>query len=402
MDDTIYDELGATRVINAAGQQTRIGGTLIRDEALEAMDRAGRHFASLSSLQASASRVIREATGADAGYVTNGGASALTMASAACIAGDNYGVMDRLPHCEGVPNEILIPRAHRNEYDVAFRAGGARLRSVGVNDHVTGRESVKRWELEKAISEETVAFAYVARPWNELDLETVVSVAHDNDLPVIVDAAAELPPKANLTAFVDCGADAVAFSGGKAIRGPQSSGFLAATTPIIRSVALQHLPSDTNELTGDLPAELVGSKSITGLPNHGIGRPMKVGKEEIAGFVRALEAFLEEDTEALLEEWNDRSRRIATELARVGGLSVSLTNPDDSTAVSEVVVEAIGDDAVSLPSMVLALREGDPSIYVRERHVDSGRIFINPKCLDDRDCTFLLEHIREYVDSESH
>jgi L-seryl-tRNA(Ser) seleniumtransferase len=217
-NDSIYDELDVPTVLNAVGSHTRISGSLMRREAAEAMVRAAEEFVHIGTLQGRASELISEATGAEAGLVTNGAAAGLTLAAAACIAGDDYTIMNRLPETNGVPDEIVIPRAHRNQYDVAFRASGAQLVGVGLNElhpFEDGSESVEPWELDGAITADTVAVAYVDRPHNLLWLPQVVEIAHTNDVPVIVDAAAELPPSSNLTRYIDDGADLVVFSGGR-------------------------------------------------------------------------------------------------------------------------------------------------------------------------------------------
>ena len=226
---SVYEDLDVPTVINAASTKTRIGGSLIREGAVEAMAEAAGSFVRLSDLQARASELISDVTGAEAGYVTCGAAAGLTLGAAACIAGDDVGVMDQLPHTEDVPNEIVMPRTHRNGYDHALRAAGARIVDVGNADNAlgTGSKDTEIWEIADAIGEQTVAVAYMQKSYSEPPLEDVVEVAHDHNVPVIVDAAAELPPTETFTRFVEAGADLVAFSGGKAIRGPQTTGILA-------------------------------------------------------------------------------------------------------------------------------------------------------------------------------
>ncbi|WP_417383164.1 aminotransferase class V-fold PLP-dependent enzyme [Haloarcula pelagica] len=327
----IYETHDVPTVINAVGNHTRVGGSLIRPAAREAMVKAADEFVEIADLQARAAEVIADVTGAEAGYVTSGAASGLALATAACIAGDDFGVMDRLPDTRGVPSEVLVPAAHRIEYGFAFRVPGATLRSVGLIDNHTGTEQLQPWELADAISADTAAVAYVDRPRNDLSLSTVVGVASSHDVPVIVDAAAELPPRSNLTKYVDQGATAVVFSGGKAVRGPQSTGIVAGREWLVRSVALQHLPVDTPAPFWDPPEELLSTESLPdGTPNHGLGRAMKVGKEELAGLIRALELYCDEDEAALVAGWHDRATRLATALSAVGGLAVTVTDDDRS------------------------------------------------------------------------
>jgi L-seryl-tRNA(Ser) seleniumtransferase len=397
--ERVYDEFDVPTVINAVGDHTRIGGTLIRPEALDAMHEAGTAFASLYDLQARASERIAEATGAEAGLVTSGAGAGLVLAAAAAIAGTDYAAMEQLPHVEDRPTEICIPQAHRNEYDATLRAAGGHVESVGHVDLKTGTENCKPWELDVAIDEDTAAVAYIATPRNRLSLDTVTDVAHDNNVPVIVDAAAELPPQSNLTRFVDDGADAVVFSGGKAIRGPQTTGILAGTRDIIESAALLSIPSDTHEDIWDPPEELIRRDDVAGMPNHGIGRPMKVGKEELVGFLRALELFLEEDEGELFAEYNARARTIHDALAGAPGLDPTLSHADEPDAVSEVYLAVDGDDAgIGPASLIRNLREEDPRVYVGERRLDDGVVVLNPKGLTDDQAEYVVERLLRYVD----
>ncbi|XVH33153.1 aminotransferase class V-fold PLP-dependent enzyme (plasmid) [Haloferacaceae archaeon DSL9] len=400
--DTIYDELGVPSVINATGTKTRIGGTLIREEALEAMNRAAEAFVRISDLQAAASERIAAVTGAEAGYVTNGASSALALGAAACIAGDDLEIMANLPDTEGVPNKIVMPRTHRNGYDHALRAAGAEIVDVGANDYHlgTGSENAEPWEIEAAITEETVAVAYMEKPFTRPPLETVVEIARDHDVPVIVDAAAELPPTENLSKYIDRGADLVAFSGGKAIRGPQSSGILAGREDLIKSVARQHLDMHAAEPVYDPPEALVDIATIPGIPRQGLGRSMKVGKEEIVGLMAALDAFVEEDDRSVLAEWHDRAERIADGLGTVDAFDVSVANAGKTDAVSTVVV-AIDEDRspVDAKTLVSALRGENPRIFVGGDDVHRSQFSINPRCLPEPEVEYVVDRIVANVDA---
>ncbi|WP_336344806.1 aminotransferase class V-fold PLP-dependent enzyme [Halalkalicoccus ordinarius] len=401
--ETIYDELGVPSVINATGTKTRIGGTLIREEALEAMNRAAEAFVRLSDLQAAASERIAEVTGAEAGYVTNGASSALVLGTAACIAGDDLEVMARLPDTDGIPSEVVMPRTHRNGYDHAIRVAGAEIVDVGGNDHHlgTGSENTEPWELEAAITEETVAVAYMEKPFTRPPLSAVVEIAHAHDVPVIVDAAAELPPTENLSRFVEQGADLVAFSGGKAIRGPQSSGILAGREELIRSVARQHLDMHASEPVYDPPESLVAIDELPGVPRQGLGRSMKIGKEELVGLIAALDAFAEQDDEAVLAEWHDRAERIAAALETVDGLEVELANAGKTDAVSTVVVGVDEErSAIDTVELVSNLRRESPRVFVGADDVHRSCFTINPRCLLDEQVEYVVERIAAHVDPE--
>lgn len=268
MSDSVYDELGVPTVINAAGTKTRISGSLVREEAAEAMVEASRSFVRISDLQARASELISDVTGAEAGYVTSGASAALMLDAAACIAGDDFDAMYQLPNTEGLSDEIVVPRTHRTGYDHALRAGGGTIVDVGTNDShlATGSRNVEPWEIAESITDETAAVAYLQKEYTEPPLSEVVDIAHAQDVPVIVDAAADLPPASNLSRFVEDGADLVAFSGGKAIRGPQTSGILAGREDLIASVALQQLDMHAAEPVWDPPSALVDVDRYDGVP----------------------------------------------------------------------------------------------------------------------------------------
>src|SRR5260370_6499786 len=150
------------------------------------------------------------------------------LAAAACLAGLDPARMDRLPDTSGLPNEIVVCREQRNGYDHALRTAGARLVEVGMNEQVAGAgvRRTETWEIEAAMSERTLAVAYFANPDGQPPLEDVAAVCQRHSIKLIVDAAAQLPPVSNLRRFIDAGADLVAFSGGKGIRGPASAPML--------------------------------------------------------------------------------------------------------------------------------------------------------------------------------
>lgn len=392
----VYTELGVPTVVNGAGTKTRIGGSLIREEALDAMTEAAGAFVRLSDLQAAASDRIAEATGAEAGYVTAGAAAALTLAAAACIAGHDPATMSRLPETGELADEVVMARTHRTGYDRAFRNAGATIVDVGTNDVRlgTGSRDVEPWELRDAIGEDTAAVGYVAKPDLAPALADVVAIAHEEGVPVIVDAAAELPPTTNLERFVDAGADLVAFSGGKAIRGPQTTGILAGREEYVRSAALQHLDLHAAEAVWDPPASLVDAAALDGVPRQGVGRPAKVGKEELVGLLRALELFVAEDHDARRQEWLARAERTRDALDDHPALSATLRDDPKTAVVPDVVVQV--DEAElgrATAELVLALRREDPRVFVGADHLADARFTVNPMCLSDDEAAYLTERV---------
>lgn len=291
---------------------TRLGGAVMAPEVVAAMAAASRASVDIGELQDAASGRIAQATGAEAGLVTTGAAAALTLAAAAAIARWDVAKMAALPHAESFPHDILIPRTHRTGYAHALAASGAWLVDIGHNDRGTGAgvRGLEAWEIETALSPSVVAVAFSANATSLVDLPTVAAVCRANGIPLIVDAAAQLPPKENLKRFIAMGADLVAFSGGKALRGPQASGILAGRRDFVASALLQQLDMDVSPETWS-PPRMVDRANLRGVPHHGIGRGFKAGKEEIVGLLTALDRFVNADDAADNEALAARLRAIA-------------------------------------------------------------------------------------------
>ena len=195
-------------IINADGPVTRLSGALMSPEVVKGMVEASKSHVDMEHLQARASQIISGFTGAEAGMVTAGASAALSLATAACVAGFDITKMEKLPNTSGMKNEVIMIRSHRNPYDHAIRLVGVTLVEVGLDESQTG-VGVRRpetWEIESAINEKTAAIAYLARPWNNPSLTEVSKIAKKRDIPIIVDAAAELPPASNLRTFIRDGA----------------------------------------------------------------------------------------------------------------------------------------------------------------------------------------------------
>ncbi len=241
---SVYADFGVRTIINVAGSATRVGGAQMPPAVLRAMADAALESVSMMELQAAASRRIAAATGAEAGFVTSGASAGLTLGTAAILAGLDLARMERLPDTTGMKNEFIISREHRNGYDHAIRVAGAKLVEVGMNEQLAGAgvRRTEAWEFEAAITDKTAGIAYVFTGNSQPPLEQVVAVARKHGLPVLVDAAGQLP--AALRRLIASGAALVSASGGKGLRGPQSTGILCGRTDYIASVALQSLDMD--------------------------------------------------------------------------------------------------------------------------------------------------------------
>ncbi|MCA9858890.1 MAG: aminotransferase class V-fold PLP-dependent enzyme [Thermomicrobiales bacterium] len=390
----VYERFGVKTVINAAGTQTRAGGTLMDPEVTAAMSEAARNFVRIDELQDAASRLISEATGAEAGYVTSGASAGITLAVAASIAGIDVDRMNRLPDTSGMAAEVIVQRPHRNAYDHAARVAGARLVEVGTSGF-PGRGASWPWQVEAAITERTTAMLWpVSDVPGVASLAEVSEIAHRHDLDVIVDAAAALPPVSNLRRFIDLGADVVIFSGGKAIRGPQSTGIVAGRADLIESIALQHQDMDVYPQTWSLRGKYLESGVLPGPPHHGIGRGFKVGKEEIVGLMVALERYLARDHEAEATLWLDRMNALARCLDGIAGVTTEvLVDPKRPVPVLRLHLDEciVGKSAYD---MVNEMAEGDPPIILSEGFAFNGVIGVNPLGLQDGEEALIAERLK--------
>ena len=386
----ILTRLGVVRRINVAGTLTRLGGSLMEPDVLQAMAQAASASVDIAGLQTAASSVIARVTGAQAGIVTSGASAGLTLATAACLARWDVTRMAALPDTRGMPNQVLMARNHRNSYDHAIRLAGADIIDIGHNDRGTnaGIRGLEPWEIEAAINERTVAMCFVATAHTADELPAVLEVLHARGLPVIVDAAAQLPPRANLQRFIAAGADLVVFSGGKALGGPQASGILAGRRDLVGSALLQMMDMDVSPQTWS-PADLIDRAALKGIPHHGIGRGFKVGKEEIAGLVCALERFVARDETAHAQWLSHRLQAIASALTGVDGLSTRLIAATERAPIPTLELDA-GTRALAL---IGQLQAGAPPVHVGERLAASGILSINPQTLRPEDDTVLVRAI---------
>lgn len=397
----IYAGLGVKRRINAAGTLTRLGGALMAPEVVAAMAAAARASVDIAELQAAASRTIARLTGAEAGMVTTGAAAALTLATAASMTRWDVARMAALPHAADFPHEVIIPRTHRTGYSHAFAAAGARLIDIGHNDRGTGAgvRGIEAWEIEAAIGPRTAAFAFSANIDSVRDLPLVAEVCRARGIPVIVDAAAQLPPKANLRRFVELGADLVAFSGGKAIGGPQASGILAGHRDLVGAALVQQIDMDVSPATWS-PPDLIDRSKLTGVPHHGIGRGFKAGKEEIVGLLVALERFVTSDDDALNAVLQRRLEAIARAIEGTRGLSTRVV-PASVTGripVLELAVDPAGAGCTAL-ELSARLQQGDPPVHVSERHSARGVLTVDPQVLQAEDDAPLAAAVRRAIGS---
>jgi L-seryl-tRNA(Ser) seleniumtransferase len=308
----------------------------------QAMADAAGVFIDLPELQIAVGRRLAELTGNESAYVSNGAAAGLTLAVAACITGDDPALMARLPNdLSGMKNEVIVHRTQRNFYDIAVRQTGARLIEIG---HAM---ETAPWEIDAAINERTAAIVYFAGDHvnrKTLPLPYVVERAKLHGVPVIVDAAAQVPPVSNLTYYTrECGADIAIFSGGKHLRGPQNTGLVVGREAIISSMRLN------------------------GPPHQRIGRGMKVSKEAMIGLTKAIEHYLSQDHEALWQDWSNTVDLWLDAWVERAPAGVEVWRDDRNEAGEPIprVIMRFGQQAAwTRDPFIASLRNGDPGIEV--------------------------------------
>lgn len=390
-----YEDLGVRTIINAAGTLTRLGGSRLAPDVLAAMAEASASFVHIDELQAKAGEVIARVTGAGAGYVATGAAAGLALGTAACVTGMDVAAMDQLPDTTGLRNEVIVQRGHRNSYDHAIRSVGIRFVEVGYLGY-PGAGGTQPWQIEAAISERTAAIACpVFDTPGCQPLPVVAQIAHRHGIPVIVDAAAELPPRSNLRRFIAEGADLVVFSGGKAIGGPQASGILAGRADLIAAVALLHQDMDVRAETWNKRG-LLADGTVTGIPHQGFGRAMKVGREEIAGLITALEHFAAGSDEADFYSWSGLLDQIEHVIADLPGITCERTGPARSVKPLPLLRINLLDAAPGAAYAVInKLLQGEPGIALGESYAEHNILIVNPHGLTETEAAVVGQRLRE-------
>ena len=379
----IYERLGVRRVINATCHHTVYGGSVMWPEVIETMADARRACVDLRQLLDAASAFISRYTHAEASYVASGCAACLQVGAAAIMTGADKVKMEALPHTAdpalGIKHQFVARRFPRQRtpdgreyvhwgYAHAVRGAGGTFREVG------GPDGVTREEFVAALGPQTAGVYWVSDGVEPgLQLEEVIQVAHAHGVPVLVDASNTLPPAEHLHAFVDAGADLVAFSGGKGLRGPQGSGILSGRADLIHAARLQSAPV------------------------QGIGRPMKVSKEEIVGLLTALEVWAARDHARDLAEAKRRTDLVVEAVAGVPGVRGEHRFPDHLGRPYPTAFIHL-DPSIELTGaqVVERLLAGEPSIAVMS-HTDPHVVRVDVRVLSDDETATVARRLREVL-----
>lgn len=362
---TNYADLGIAPVINAAGRYTALGGSVMAPEVVAAMTEAARCHVRIPELHLAVGARIAQLTHNDAAYVTTGAGAGIALAALACATGNDEAAIRR--HAEGRAGswEVLVQRGHAIPYLPALRLAGATVVEFG------SRLGTDAHDLAGAVSERTVAVFHVVGDHlapGSLALPEVVAEAERHELPVIVDAAAQLPPVENLWRWTrDEGAALAVFSGGKDLLGPQASGLVVGR------------------------ADLVAAMRSHGSPNQRLARALKTGKEEIMGLLAAIERYVALDHDARAERWERILRTWHDGLVDEGGLVPVREDLNEAGQhVPRLVVSWQGGPEPK--DVVAALAAGNPSVAVVTA---PGRaIGLTPEIVTDDEVPLVLKAVR--------
>ena len=362
----LFDSLGLKRIINGRSWVTILGGSRMQPEVQQAMVEASNTFIDFNELNKRAGERIAAATGAEAGLVVAGASTGLLVQAAAVMAGSDPDRIFQLPDTTGMKSEILIYEKHRFGFEICYRTAGASLKEWGKGDGPLDEQ------LKAAIDGDTAAIVYVFAPWMtcDLSLREVVAIAHERDVPVIVDGAAMLPPADNLTRYIADGADLVTFSGGKGLRGPQSTGILAGR------------------------ADLVEAARLNMSPHASVGRACKVAKEEIAGLLAALDQFVSMDHEEEWSTWRKWSETIVEAGRGINGVKAVIEDGDPNRqGPTAVFYFEDGWDGPASTAIQERLAAGTPSIHVGVGQY-GDEIYVSPVALEPGEAEVVAEALR--------
>jgi D-glucosaminate-6-phosphate ammonia-lyase len=368
----IYDELGVRKIINGYATLTMLGGSVMPPEVVAAMAEASQYFVNIDELQDKVGRKIAEWTHNEAAYISSGAAAGLVLSTAACIAGVDPILRERLPFSDGLKNEVIVHRCGRVGYDFAIRQAGGRLVEIG------DQQGASVEDLEAAINERTAA-VYIFYKQMSMDgqvpLESQITIAHRHAVPVIVDAAAQLPPVENLWWFTRQGVDLVIFSGGKGLCGPQSSGLILGRRDLVEACAFHACPRGF------------------------IGRPMKAGKEEIIGLMAAVRWYLNLDHAKLLQAYEDMVGWVIAALENEVHLTARRSFPSEAGQPMPRVEIQFDELAcgITRDELLQKLILGSPAISLAPS--GTGGVFVNPQTLRPGEERVIVNRLLEILNA---
>jgi D-glucosaminate-6-phosphate ammonia-lyase len=362
----LLEQLDVRRVINASGRMTALGVNTLSDDVIESMATAARSYLEIEQLQRAVGHRIAGLIGAEDAMVTTGAAAGVALMVAAVIAGNELTRIQALPDPRGRPNHILIQAGHQVNFGAEVTQ---MIRLAGGNPYPIGAvNSVNEAHLAGAMGPNVAAFLFVQSHHTVqkgmLSLNRAVEICKAHGVRVLVDAAAE----EDLLRFTSSGADLVTFSGGKAIGGP-TSGIVAGRRDLVEACRAQ---------------------------NAGIGRPMKVGKEALAGLYSAVVAYMQHDSEAEQQRCSLLVDQLLAGFSEVAGTQRLVDEAGRGIERAGILL-----DPERAADLVAFLRKGNPPIYPRLHLLNLGIVAFDPRPLADGDAQIIVARVRKFFHAES-
>jgi L-seryl-tRNA(Ser) seleniumtransferase len=321
----------------------------------------------MEELHESAGKLIANLIGAPSSLVTSGASAALTLSAATCIAGFDRQMLIDLPFPTTNKVDVLVQRSHQDPYDHALSAAGARMRPFGESKSAT--ES----QLIESIDEKVCALLWrESEEKGALDLATCSRIAHQRGISVIVDGALFIPPASRLKSYLEKGADFIAISGGKGFRGPHTSGLLVASPANVRIAMLHHLDLDERNATW---SHKISEEEFAELPSNGIGRSMKVGREQIFGLVAAIQEYVVSEGYQIGNVEISECKSVLEKAKKVQTKDV-FYSPLDVTNL-----HIYAPDGLSADEFYMKLATGSPRIILGQEMSEHGVLTLNPMSL---------------------
>ena len=361
----VYTRIGVRPFINCTATLTINGGSRTRPEVISVIEQASHYHVNLDELMEKVSARLAQLLQVEWGIVTAGTAAALTHATAACIVGTDPEKMQQLPNLRGLKDEVIMPHESRVVYDHAVRTLGVKIVEVNSPD-----------ELRKAIGPHTAMIEVLGDSYAKvkLGLREVAPIARQAGIPVLVDAAADVLVVPN--PYLALGADLVAYSGGKIIRGPQSAGLLLGRRDLVRAAW------------------------ANSAPHHAFGRALKVGKENVIGMLQAVEVWRSgRDLEADFKEWESWYGEITAQITKTPGVRTAVMPPARGGPFPTLNVSwdpaAIGLTAGEVGRMLL---DGEPRIMTHAEG-ENHAFLIRPVALNPGEYRIVARRLHEIFSS---
>ncbi|VYU04127.1 DgaE family pyridoxal phosphate-dependent ammonia lyase [Clostridium tertium] len=367
MSDNIYEKFNVKKVINASGKMTILGGSRVNSDVLSYMKEGASNFYEVKDLLDKTGEYISRILNVEASYIVSSASSGIAQCIAAAISKEDYSLIMNLYNEDNNKREIIIPKGHIINYgtaiDIPISMGGGRIKEAGYSNKCEIKD------VEALINDNTAALIYIKSHHcvqkGILDIDDYIEIGKKYNLPVIVDAAAE----EDLIKYYNLGADAVIYSGTKALEGP-TSGIVIGKREFINNLKLQ---------------------------GNGIGRVMKIGKENILGLTKAIEIYINKNKLSIMEQ-EERLNNFNLELNKING--VQAVNKRDEAGRAILRSEIFFDEnitKISAVDIIKRLKSGEIKIYTRDYKASLGKIEIDIRDVSDDELNIILTKIKEIL-----